>query len=118
MELQILLCPISSIELLPAEIKLQYLDQYEQRELDVCKYPPRTRDQFIEWGELWPIVYRPTESDRIREEGISISEQSVMEEFMRAVMEDDVEMKRLTGNDELGAVLVNHHNKKVKDGIL
>ena len=114
MELQILICPAMSVESVPAEIKLHCLDRYEQREFDVCKNPPRTRAQFIEWGTLWPIIYRPTESDRIREEGLSTTEQLDMEMFMRAVLIEDDEIKRFTGKEEFGAVLVNHHNKKVR----
>ncbi len=41
------------------------------RLVNVCKYPPRSRQDAQEWGQLWPVQFKPNENDRIRDRGLS-----------------------------------------------
>lgn len=46
----------------------------EIREADVCRHKPQSRVEFKEWGESWPIIFRPTELSEERERGLPPSD--------------------------------------------
>ena len=67
----VLLCPESFIDRIPTRIKSLYNDF---KVVEVCRFEPRSRKNWEEWGNLWPVKFKPKEIDRVRDIGLTSEE--------------------------------------------
>lgn len=84
-KLELLLCPVGSMDLLPTELRAKLLSI---NTLHVCKVPPLIRSEYEVWNGWWPTNFRPNEVDREREKGHSPEELFEVASFMRLVAQD------------------------------
>jgi len=84
-KLELLLCPESEQNELPADLRAKL---QSTAIVSVCRVPPLTRAEYEEWNGWWPTNFRPNEVDREREKGHSPEELRTVREFMRLVTQD------------------------------
>lgn len=108
--LEVILHPAADLCDIPSDISALML---EKRDICVSSCPPCTRGDFIEWGKLWPINYKPSEADRSRESGLPPEEYAQMEASIFQLRTEDETMFSLTGLAKYGAIIVNPMNNKV-----
>ena len=84
-KLELLLCPASELEELPADLRAKVQSTSSVR---VCRVPPQSRAEYEEWNGWWPTNFRPNEVDREREKGHSAEELQTVADFMRLVAQD------------------------------
>lgn len=78
--------------------------------VNICRCKPQNRNEFKEWGESWPIIYRPTELSEERDRGITVEEHQIMESNLRLLTKLDPETNSFSDRD---AIIVNPDGNKV-----
>lgn len=106
------MCPSKDIDSVPEDVKAQL---GEQRDVLAARYPPSTRAEFEGWGRHWPINYRPRHEET---EGDFVSPEDcvIFNENYESLLLENSAMLSLTGQENIGAVIVNPANKKVFSG--
>ena len=54
----------------------------------MSRFEPRDRSEFTAWSERWPLLFRPSDTDRARETGPSAALTARAVSFMQRVSED------------------------------
>jgi len=96
--LEVVLCPENVLDGLSVTLKAQFP---KIRTLPVARFAPQSRLEFEELGKLWPIVFRPSEIDRLREQGLDQSELKLLETHLNALMADASEVSKIRKDEGL-----------------
>ena len=107
--LEIIVCPSKDIDSIPEDVKAQL---GEQRDVLAGRYPPSTRDEFEKWGRYWPINYRPRQEEGAGE-FVPPEYTTLFLENYETLLSEEEKMIGLTGQDNMGAIIVNPDNNKV-----
>jgi len=66
--LEVLLCPEKMLsEGLPEIVKSTYTST---KIMSVCKHEPKCKKDWIDWGLVWPVLFKPNEIDKQRDSGL------------------------------------------------
>lgn len=84
------------------------------RSVKAYKVPPRNRNEFLEYGQSWPVVFRPNEESEARSRGIVGEELTQVLECIEKLKHDEYIISNIFSNNEGSAILVNPENNKVK----
>jgi hypothetical protein len=106
--LQIIICPEDCFDrLVPEDLRTSLNDISV---VNVPRFAPHSRSDFEEWGQLWPIQFRPSEVDRAREQGLDEEESARLSRYMQMLDEVDSSLERETGEKNQGVIVVNPAN--------
>ena len=98
-ELELVICPQSVAENdVSDEIKSLF---QEIRVVNVCRHKPQSRIEFKEWGESWPIIFRPTELSEERERGLPPSDLQNIRHHLSSLSKQDPSSHSLRDRDGL-----------------
>jgi hypothetical protein len=81
----LVICPQSAEADLPSELRQHFR---EIKLLEVCHYKPQNRIEFKDWGDAWPVIYRPTELSEERARGLPTSEIEILRNHLSSLTTD------------------------------
>jgi hypothetical protein len=91
------ICPESVAEnALTDEMKSLF---QEIRVVNVCRYKPQSRAEFKEWGESWPIIFRPTELSEERERGLPLTDIQNIQGHLSSLFKQDPNSNSIQDRD-------------------
>ena len=86
------------------------------RRCAVSRFEPRKRSEFVAWGSMWPLLFRPTDLDREREAGPSAVFEERARRHMHRVEEDTAAIRSkysMCTSGLSGAVIVDPDSDRV-----
>ena len=95
--LEILMCPVSHEAILSEEIRTMFP---ETRHRMVCKEKPRTREEYMQWGRHWPVVFRPSEASEEQEKGLSPVELTQAGRYLNLLQQPQESVEVVEGGEE------------------
>ena len=98
-----MVCPVEALPLVDPQVLARFRST---RQCEVSRFEPRRRSEFVAWGRLWPLLFRPTDLDRERETGPSAALEDRARRLMTRALEDSAAV-RSRAPQLSGAVLVN-----------
>lgn len=106
--LEIIVCPEADFEAsVPEDIKSSLTGAHV---VSVARFAPHSRPEFLEWGQLWPIQFRPSETDRSREQGLDDKETARLSRYIEMLEAIDKLLEGETGLKNQGVIIVNPSN--------
>jgi hypothetical protein len=81
-KLEIILCPLHHEGALSDEVKTMFPNTCHRL---VCKEKPRTREEYKQWGNGWPVVFRPSEVSEEQEKGLPPSDLEMATRHLKQV---------------------------------
>lgn len=108
--LEILVCPEKYFEKIPLEL-LNYCNK--KNIVKVSKVPALNKNEFEEWGRIWPSSYRPNLIERERENGPTQEHIESVKKYMELVKEDKIRSEIELKKKNNGGIIVNPVNEMV-----
>ena len=108
--LEILVCPEKTFQQVPLEL-LNYCNK--KRIVKVSKIPALNKNEFEEWGHIWPSSYRPNLIERERENGPTKEHVERVKKYMELVKEDAIRSEIELKKSNNGGIIVNPVNEMV-----
>lgn len=101
------ICPQNNEEDISTDIRELF---HEIIVINVCRYKPHSRQEFKEWGDSWPIIYRPTELSEERDRGMTIQEQEIIENNLKLLRRLD---PQINSSQDKDGIVVNPKTNQV-----
>lgn len=64
-----------------------FLDHPDVSIQNVPRYPPNNRQEFLLWGQCWPVNYHPGELERCRSKGLSEDEHCYVQQMISLLID-------------------------------
>jgi tRNA-specific adenosine deaminase 3 len=108
--LEILVCPEKYFEQIPLEL-LNYCNK--KNIVKVSKIPALNKNEFEEFGRIWPSSYRPNLIERDRENGPTQEHIDNVKKYMKLVKEDTIRSEMELKKSNNGGIIINPVNGMV-----
>ena len=109
-KLELIICPLEAQSTIPDDISILLS---LTRVVEVCRYPPRSRKDAQEWGQLWPVQFKPNEVDRLREKGLSEDEMLQVDQGRKELLKLRPSQGDIENSADAVALIMNPENSSV-----